>query len=96
MEKQYLLIYTCLIDHKFKLSTNHRSSTYLTFHTHTVSCQTMFNHACFAVIPLQLSWFDAKNHCVLLGGRLAEVTNSDINDALKKFADSKYFFQIVL
>ena len=65
------------------------------FFKHTVPCRTVFSHACFAVMPLQLSWTDARNHCVLLGGRLAEVTNSYINENLKQFADSKYIYLLI-
>ena len=84
------------MDHKLKIINQTSTINVSNFDTHTVPCQTVFNNACFAVIPLQMSWFDAQDHCVLLGGRLAEVTNSEINDALKMFADGKcFYFQIV-
>ena len=51
----------------------------------------MLNHVCFAVIPLVLNWSDARNHCALLGGRLAEVTDSDVNDDLKNYVDGQCF-----
>ena len=58
-------------------------------------CQAVFNDVCFAIIPLRLNWSDARNHCVSLGCRLAEVTHSDINDDLKKYSEGKEFPIIV-
>ena len=52
-------------------------------------CHAVFDNVCFAVIPLKLSWSDARNNCVFLGGRIAEVTNSEINDDLKQFVTGK-------
>ena len=50
-----------------------------------VPCQTVNNGVCFVVIPLALNWSDAYDYCVILGGRVAEVTNGKINEDLKAF-----------
>ena len=65
------------------------------FFKHSVPCRTVLNHVCYAVIPLSLNWTDARNNCVLLGGRFAEVTNSVINDDLKTFVDGKHYFNYI-
>ena len=66
---------------------NNRES--VKFLIYPVPCRKVLNHVCYAVIPLSLNWADARNNCVLLGGRFAEVTNSVINDDLKKFVEGK-------
>ena len=55
----------------------------------------VLNHVCYAVIPLSLNWTDARNNSVLLGGRFGEVTNSVINDDLKKFVNGNGYFHYI-
>ena len=54
-----------------------------------VPCQAVYHGACFAVIPLSMNWFDARDNCVSLGGRLAEVTYEKVNENLKAFVNGE-------
>ena len=56
-------------------------------HLISVPCQTVYNGVCFVVVPLAMAWSDAHDNCVILGGRLAEVTDEKINEDLKAFVN---------
>ncbi|XP_071394456.1 galactose-specific lectin nattectin-like [Centroberyx affinis] len=36
---------------------------------------TPLNHRCFLYVPKQMTWAQAENHCVLLGGHLASINS---------------------
>ncbi|XP_071394455.1 ladderlectin-like [Centroberyx affinis] len=49
---------------------------------------TLLNHRCFLYVPQQMTWAEAENHCVSLGGHLASI-NSDhdvkaVQDMIKR------------
>ena len=46
------------------------------------ACILVFNVKCFVAVIEQLSWYDARDNCIERGGRLAEVCESGLNDAL--------------
>ena len=42
----------------------------------------MHDGKCFIAVMDPLSWYDARDNCTERGGRLAEVCDSRLNDAL--------------
>ena len=38
-----------------------------------------------------LTWFEARESCIVKGGRLAEIDNAEINTALKGIAFGKVY-----
>ena len=47
--------------------------------------------SCFKRVDMNMTWDDARTHCLLTGGRLAEVYNDEVNDQIQIMAMGKLF-----
>ena len=50
---------------------------------HAGLCNVTYGARCFQIMSYRLNWFEARDSCISQGGKLAEVDNAEINNALK-------------